>query len=103
MVNPKGGTFGDWACRIFILSGIDHRSDDCEPEPGFGPLRWVSWILLLVPCLYVLSMGPVVAVAGKNPASVPTIRAVYSPVIWLHEHTPLKQPLEMYAKLWGWS
>jgi len=56
-----------------------------------------------VPCLYVLSMGPVVAAAGRNQANVPTIRAIYSPVIWLHHNTPLKKPLELYAKLWGWS
>jgi hypothetical protein len=64
---------------------------------------WVGLMVLFVPCLYVLSMGPVVAVAGKNQDNVPTIRAVYGPVIWLHEHTPLKKPLETYAKMWGWS
>lgn len=77
--------------------------DDLESKSGLGPLIWVGVILLLLPCLYVLSMGPVVAVAGKNPAHEPTIRAVYGPVIWLHHNTPLKKPLEMYAKLWGWS
>ena len=75
--------------------------DELEPKSGFGPLMWVV-PLLLVPCLYVLSIGPVVAVAGKNQAKVATIH-VYGPVIWLHNKTPLKKPLELYAKMWGWS
>ena len=77
-------------------------ADDVEEKTGFGPLMWVS-LLALVPLLYVLSMGPAVAVAGKNQSNEAAIRAVYAPVIWLHHHTALAKPLEMYAKLWGWS
>jgi len=51
---------------------------------------WVI-LLVLVPLLYVLSMGPVVAIAGKNRANATTILAVYGPVIWLHHNTPLKR------------
>jgi hypothetical protein len=25
----------------------------------------------------------------------------YAPVIWLHDHTPLKRPLELYLGLFG--
>ena len=76
--------------------------DDVESNSGLAPLTWLS-LLMLVPLLYVLSMGPVVAIVGKNQANVATIRAIYGPVIWLHEHTPLKEPLELYAHMWGWS
>jgi hypothetical protein len=84
------------------LGRVDDMDDDLESKSGLGPLTWVS-LLVLVPCLYVLSIGPVVAVAGKNRGNAATIRVVYAPVFWLHNNTPMKKPLEMYAKLWGWS
>jgi len=57
---------------------------------------------MLLPVLYVLSIGPVAAtfkMMGKPPPSY--LMQFYHPVRWLHEHTPLKKPLEVYVKLWG--
>ena len=53
--------------------------------------------------LYVLSIGPVVAITKSNPATVATVQAIYYPVRWLHEHTPLKRPLEVYASFWSFD
>lgn len=58
---------------------------------------------MLLPLLYVLSIGPVVAIAErtKSTESLKLLKAVYAPVIWLHDHTILKKPLEAYVELWG--
>lgn len=72
-----------------------------EEQSGHGGLVWIALIVLL-PVLYVLSIGPVAAsfkMMGNPPPSY--LMQFYVPVIWLHEHTPLKKPLEAYVKLWG--
>jgi hypothetical protein len=51
--------------------------------------------------LYVLSIGPVVKFASKNGINRNTLVTFYRPVIWLHDHTFLKKPLEAYVELWG--
>ena len=53
----------------------------------------VAWFYL-----YVLSIGPVVALGSFEGG----INFVYAPVIWLHDTTPLEKPLEQYGRLWGW-
>lgn len=63
-----------------------------------------TWISLLValPILYVLSIGPVayLTLTGAMPASVPSwTRQFYAPLDWL-EHTPLRQPLDSYMAWW---
>jgi hypothetical protein len=56
--------------------------------------------LLLLPVLYVLSMGPVARFA-TTPGSRHAAQAFYAPLVWLHDSTPLKGPLEWYVELWG--
>jgi hypothetical protein len=73
-----------------------------EQGPGRAGLTWV-WVLVCLPLLYVLSMGPVVAVTKNKPVtSLNVIKRFYAPVIWLHDHTFMKKPLEVYTGLWGW-
>ena len=73
-----------------------------EQGAGRGGLTWV-WVLVCLPVLYVLSIGPVVAVTkNKTVPSTNAIKRFYAPVIWLHNHTFMKEPLEVYAGLWGW-
>ena len=59
-------------------------------------------IAILLPILYVLSIGPVVALVEKTGVGDEAARVFYAPVIWLHDNTPLEKPLEAYAELWGW-
>ena len=54
----------------------------------------------IAPLLYVLSVGPAIAISEIFPKSEPAFRAFYIPVIWLHDHTVLRGPLESYARLW---
>jgi hypothetical protein len=71
--------------------------------------RWRSgWALalamaLLLPALYVLSIGPAVPIleaTGPNYQIEEAARMFYFPVIWLHENTPLEEPLEQYVEFW---
>jgi len=60
-------------------------------------------LALLLPILYVLSIGPVGALVEKTGVGEEAAWVFYAPVIWLHDNTPLKEPLEAYAELWGWN
>jgi hypothetical protein len=74
-------------------------------EPA-GVAFWVATALVVVllasPFLYVLSIGPVVAIVEKTGVGRDAAQMFYAPVVWLHDHTPLKEPLEAYAQMWGW-
>ncbi len=61
-------------------------------------------VLLVLPLVYLLSFGPVGFLLEKFHAPMsmrPYVLAFYRPVIWLHDNTPLKQPIEAYARWWG--
>lgn len=80
-------------------------------DPGQGRQHWrtraVAWsvALLLVIVLYFLSWGAVIYFNEKQPLP-PNIRAVldvvYHPIGWLHDHTPLRAPLESYVGFCVW-
>ena len=76
-----------------------------QPKRAGSPAPVVASLLfvLLLPFLYVLSIGPVVAISEKTGRGHHAVEVVYAPVIWLHEHTFLKEPLERYAEVWGWK
>lgn len=68
-----------------------------------GSSGWLIIFVIVVPLLYVLSIGPVAAVLSrtKSPQRLQILEKIYAPVIWLHGHTILKEPLEAYVELWG--
>jgi hypothetical protein len=59
------------------------------------------WIIFGVIFAYPLSIGPVFAIAQRTSMDVEWLEEVYTPIIWLHEHTIFKRPLELYVELWG--
>ena len=66
-----------------------------------------KWVLITAACLswlsiYVLSIGPVVAIIEYNNFDKDFARPFYEPVIWLHDETLLEKPLEWYSEIWGW-
>ncbi len=66
-------------------------------------LTWAAWVAFMA-VVYVLSVGPVGAVVQKksaNRAIFTTFQVVYYPVFYLHDRTPLRGALDVYAKLWG--
>jgi hypothetical protein len=65
---------------------------------------WTMAIILVVPILYVLSIGPVWAIDRWNhtQSSPPWIGIVYWPLIWLANESDFAyQWLEWYLRLWG--
>lgn len=58
-------------------------------------------LLVALPLLYILSIGPVALLLEKSPSGGRYLQEFYLPVIWLHNHTILQKPLEMYIRLWG--
>lgn len=77
-------------------------SAEHERETSHGGLKWFV-LLACLPLFYLLSIGPVGALTKNRPGALGPARKVYYPVIWLHDHTFLKTPLETYARLWGFS
>jgi hypothetical protein len=72
-----------------------------DPQPRHTPL-WLglaALALVLLPCLYVGSIGPVVRYAD-SPRLESTWMVVYAPLEWAHDHTFLHAPLELYVGLW---
>lgn len=63
---------------------------------------YIPLALVLLPVLYVVSIGPVIAFVEWKGLPYEPFETFYMPVIWLYEHTPLKTPLTWWAKLWGW-
>lgn len=61
----------------------------------------VAAIAVILPVLYVLSMGPVAKVIDRFGLDREPARTFYRPVIWLHDHTVLRRPLELYLGVWG--
>jgi hypothetical protein len=65
-----------------------------------GSLNW-GMAAILLPVIYVLSLGPACLIVKHNRALGDSLAIIYYPVGWLHDHTPLKRPLEMYVHFWG--
>ena len=80
-----------------------------EPDETSG--RWrglglVAALLVVLPVLYFLSIGPVVMIFDKTnglggAVSRDSLQHFYRPIIWLHDNTVMKYPAEIYLELWG--
>lgn len=60
-------------------------------------------IVVVLPIIYLLSVGPVVYALEKFhvPKSYATyVQTLYAPILWLHDHTSLKKLVENYVKWW---
>ena len=67
----------------------------------------VAFFLFILPMLYVLSIGPVVALVDAGYISrggqlLEFLRVVYQPLQWCHDNVEWATPLfEWYFELWG--
>jgi hypothetical protein len=58
-------------------------------------------LIAMTPVFYVLLLGPAVRWHGSCPRHMKkAIEVVFTPLVWLHENTPLKEPLGAYVELW---
>jgi hypothetical protein len=61
------------------------------------------FVLLLLPVIYMLSIGPVIFAVEKlhaKSAMQKPVMTFYAPILWLHEHTALKKPIDRYVDWW---
>jgi hypothetical protein len=73
-------------------------TEEREQRSSHGGFGWIALAVLLI---YVLSIGPVAAIAQRSGSGRTAVRHFYAPIIWLHNNTPLQKPLEAYLGLWG--
>ena len=61
---------------------------------------WAFWLAAapVVLVLYVLGIGPVAWITGPEITTV--FGVLYAPVVWLHNHTFMQEPLDWYIHLW---
>jgi hypothetical protein len=79
------------------MSKDDNESQRTSDEkPG---LVWIV-VLAVLPLLYLLSVGPAIVMGNRHPETIEHLRKFYRPIGWLHEHTPLREPLEWWVELW---
>ena len=71
-------------------------SEERKRKGGTGILIAV----VLIPLLYVLSIGPAVMLVNKTKISSKPFEVFYAPVIWVAENTSLEKPLNRYAEWW---
>ena len=78
-----------------------HQEQQLNDQRGSSFGLIVALAVLLLPVLYVLSIGPVAMIVEKMGIDRDPFQAFYAPVVWLYDHTFLEQPLEWYVSLWG--
>ena len=76
----------------------DDNNGPQDPEDKSG-LAWVL-VVAALPLLYLVSIGPAAAVVRAYPQTEETFTKIYFPIILLHKHTPLREPLEWWVELW---
>jgi hypothetical protein len=70
-----------------------------------GSTARVAAILFALCLVYILSIGPVAGILawlgiGTNPRVEACAEIFYAPHKYLHDHTPLKEPLDQYIMWW---
>jgi hypothetical protein len=84
---------------------LEKVEDDESPGRG-SKLGMLTAVAVGLPLLYLLSTGPVVLILEKTNGfggmvSLDILDKVYYPVVWLYNNTFMRDPIEMYLKLWG--
>jgi hypothetical protein len=50
--------------------------------------------------LYFLSVGPVARLTARQLVPLSAMNAIYAPLGWMYEKTPLHKPIGIYLHLW---
>lgn len=74
--------------------------DDDHDDRGRSRYVWILGAVLGLLVLYVLSLGPAVAIVRRTGMGVDVATVVYAPLEWLYENTPLREPLGAYVEFW---
>ena len=74
-------------------------SEATHDRNGGGFFAIAAVVMLLI--AYPLSLGPAILVHPRcGPTAQGVIEAVYLPLQFLHENTPLRKPLDWYVSFW---
>ena len=89
-----------------LTSFMPEQEESSEPKSPGSKLGMFAAVVVGLPLLYLLSVGPADLIFEKTngfggTVSVNTFRGFYGPVIWLYENTFMKHPIEMYVLLWN--
>lgn len=79
------------------------NSSNSNGSPRSHATAWTIVALILLPVLYFLSVPPAVIFTMKPRGSLPLPRILelyIAPSYWLHDHTPLEEPLDQYFGWW---
>ena len=69
-------------------------------KPGFN-MPVTLWVPMVLPIVYIFSIGPAIIVHQKAPQGAKdTIEMFYAPLEWLADNTPLEKPLRWYVEQW---
>jgi hypothetical protein len=83
------------------------EKDESHEASGRGRgVEFVAVLAVLLPLLYCLSIGPVFLVLEKtnyfsHTVSHSSVLNFYWPLVWLHEQTFMRHPLDLYVGFWG--
>lgn len=83
--------------------GMEENEAAAEAKvAGYGGIIGTAGAIAVLLVLYVLSCGPAAVLTERSRLiKIDTWRIIYAPVVWMHDNTPLKEPLEKYVKWWG--
>jgi hypothetical protein len=79
---------------------IEPMADSAEKHHVTRALHHLMVALVVVPLIYILGVGPAIVIVVKAPKLRDPVRAVYAPMLWLHEHTSLKATMDPYLAFW---
>lgn len=78
-------------------------NDDADNSRQSSNSSAIAAVVVLLPLLYAFSVGPAIYCMEKFHATASVkapLRTFYAPLVLLHDHTFLKQPLESYERWW---
>lgn len=79
---------------------IDVMANQTESGGMARTFHYVIAVVIGLPLIYILSVGPAIVIVVKVPKLREPVHTVYAPMIWLHDHTSLKQTMDPYLAFW---
>ena len=83
-----------------MCAGRSICSWTARPPELRAPNKTESAILSAAILVYLLSIGPAYRLMRNGRIGKTAFDRTYGPVIWLHDTSALKMPIESYVKLW---
>ncbi len=79
---------------------IDVMADIAGKSGLSRAIHYVIMMTVGLPLIYFLSVGPAVVIVVKVPSLRNPVRAIYTPIIWLHDRKFLYRQMDFYLGFW---